>query len=49
MTHLTTAIDLIDLSTSLQVHLGVLRPGVNTLSCAVDFSQIAFVLIRPDG
>ena len=36
MTHLATAINLIDLGTILQVHLGVFRPRVDTFSCAID-------------
>ena len=49
MSHLATAIDLIDLGTTEQVHLRVFRPCVNTVSGTIDGSQIAFRLVRPYG
>ena len=47
MAHLSATIDLIDLSTTLQVDLGIFRPGVHTLTSTIDSAQIAFLFVRP--
>ena len=47
MAHLSATIDLIDLGTTLQVHLGIFRPGVHTLTSTIDSAQIAFLFVRP--
>ena len=47
MTHLTTAIDLVDLSTFFQVHLRIFRPSVDTVTCSVNSSQQTFIIFLP--
>ena len=49
MTHLTAAIDLIDLGTAEHLNMRVFRPAVETLAGTIDRGQVALRLVRPYG
>ena len=47
LTIVTATVDLIDLGTVIQVHLGILRPCVRTKTGTIDRGQIVIFLILP--